>query len=364
MFCTKCGKKLEDNAVFCTGCGKPLEKQITPSTSGSMQEKQFLWQAFLPYVICALAGLMGFMKWIQIEIPFVGTFNGSYHIWSLVSLLKNVAEWTGENDIATAGLIVAIPVVLWIAGLVFTIVAVLVGVCADRKKMSGVLAIVASVFMTLSGAVYLFMVYWVKSQINEEMEDAFGIAIGGGIIKVPAWPWLMVVLGIMGVICAVLFLLTGKNIRAISNDHTRVGAVPQRVAIPTVMEAQQNGKNAPKKDSGILKSQSLGNTGFIVFQDISNNSKLYGSNFGNPIIMGRDETSCNIIIQGERSVSRKHCQIFRNGTMCYVEDLQSYNHTYVNEVIVSAPTPLKKGDRLRLGNLTLLVAECSMTGSI
>lgn len=341
-----------------------------------LSEKNFLWQNFIPYIICISATFTGFMKWIQIEIPFVGTFNGSYHIWSLISLLKNVEDWTGEDRIATVRLIVSIPMILWIVGGVLAVVSILIGICVKRKKVSGILSIVSSVFMLSSGSVYLFLVHWAKAKINEQMQDAFGIAIGGGVIKVPVWPGLMVFLGISGIVCSVLFLIIGmgtdekeqevsKNMDPMRNKKSQssilVNNQHQRSIASKKIGSQGDAHQTQKLNSEMQASQGYG---FIVFQDMKDTSKLYGANLENSVVVGRDPDGCNIIISGDRSVSRKHCRVFRNGMMCYVEDLQSYNHTYVNEILVSAPVPVKKGDYLRLGNLDLVVAECSMTGSL
>lgn len=59
----------------------------------------------------------------------------------------------------------------------------------------------------------------------------------------------------------------------------------------------------------------------------------------------------------EKGVSRQHCRItFRDG-LPYVEDLESTNRTYLNNLRLAprAPYPLHHGDELRLGVLMLRV---------
>jgi pSer/pThr/pTyr-binding forkhead associated (FHA) protein len=52
-------------------------------------------------------------------------------------------------------------------------------------------------------------------------------------------------------------------------------------------------------------------------------------------------------------VSQVHARVSRSGDELIVEDLGSTNGTYVNRVKVTAPTPLREGDRLQVGNFVL-----------
>lgn len=55
-------------------------------------------------------------------------------------------------------------------------------------------------------------------------------------------------------------------------------------------------------------------------------------------------------------VSRMHCSLLATETGLTVEDLQSTNGTYVNDRRVPQ-SPLREGDRLRLGRLELSVSR-------
>ncbi|MCS7273453.1 MAG: FHA domain-containing protein [Fimbriimonadales bacterium] len=63
-----------------------------------------------------------------------------------------------------------------------------------------------------------------------------------------------------------------------------------------------------------------------------------------------------IALTNDMSVSRRHAQIIRQGDQILIEDLSSTNGTYVNGVRITAPTPLKAGDTIQMGN-TILRAE-------
>lgn len=69
-----------------------------------------------------------------------------------------------------------------------------------------------------------------------------------------------------------------------------------------------------------------------------------------PLLIGRAD-DCGLTI-GNTSVSRRHCQIFRDGDSCTVEDLGSTNGVFVNGQKVQR-LGLRDGDRLRVGHCEL-----------
>lgn len=67
-----------------------------------------------------------------------------------------------------------------------------------------------------------------------------------------------------------------------------------------------------------------------------------------------------MVIQGDKSVSRKHCRFYRQDNSCYVEDLNSVNHTYLNGAIVEGSREIHVGDHLKFGMVEVVVAECEL----
>ena len=51
--------------------------------------------------------------------------------------------------------------------------------------------------------------------------------------------------------------------------------------------------------------------------------------------------------------SQLHARVFRRGSDLLVEDLGSTNGTYLNRKKVSAPVPLRAGDRLQVGRTVM-----------
>jgi predicted component of type VI protein secretion system len=55
-------------------------------------------------------------------------------------------------------------------------------------------------------------------------------------------------------------------------------------------------------------------------------------------------------------ISRQHCRFTLEQGQVYIQDLESYNGTYVNGRRISEPTPVHPGDELSLGPLCFRVA--------
>ncbi|MDW8267363.1 MAG: SpoIIE family protein phosphatase [Gemmataceae bacterium] len=67
---------------------------------------------------------------------------------------------------------------------------------------------------------------------------------------------------------------------------------------------------------------------------------------GERLLLGR-HPDCDVVIRGE-AVSREHAQITYADGKYYIEDLNSRNHTYVNERQITERTELKENDQIRI----------------
>src|SRR6266567_3444343 len=81
-----------------------------------------------------------------------------------------------------------------------------------------------------------------------------------------------------------------------------------------------------------------------------------------PVVIGR-ETSATLCI-ADASVSRRHSQIEKDAEEFVIEDLDSLNGTFVNDVPVKR-RKLKHGDRVRIGDsqLIFLMHDADMNSS-
>jgi pSer/pThr/pTyr-binding forkhead associated (FHA) protein len=78
------------------------------------------------------------------------------------------------------------------------------------------------------------------------------------------------------------------------------------------------------------------------------------SDFSDGFTIGRDEANALTLIDG--AVSRRHCVIRPEGEDFWVEDLDSHNHTFVNEAAIVRHL-LAVGDRIRLGGSELVFLQ-------
>jgi pSer/pThr/pTyr-binding forkhead associated (FHA) protein len=72
-----------------------------------------------------------------------------------------------------------------------------------------------------------------------------------------------------------------------------------------------------------------------------------------PFLIGR--RSDNDLSLPWAFISRRHCQFTQSGEEVLVQDLESYNGTYVNGRRASVPLPVRHGDELNLGPLVFRV---------
>ena len=72
--------------------------------------------------------------------------------------------------------------------------------------------------------------------------------------------------------------------------------------------------------------------------------------------IGRSGAS-DIVLKSDDFVSGQHAKLTRHGGLLYVEDAGSTNGTYVNDRKAIGATPLRSGDRVRVGSTTFRYAE-------
>jgi predicted component of type VI protein secretion system len=73
-----------------------------------------------------------------------------------------------------------------------------------------------------------------------------------------------------------------------------------------------------------------------------------------PFVIGRHrKNDCCLPVA---FVSRQHCQFLRQDDQVIIQDLESYNGTYLNGRRLRQPSPLRHGDELSLGPICFRVA--------
>ena len=94
-----------------------------------------------------------------------------------------------------------------------------------------------------------------------------------------------------------------------------------------------------------------GNTYHVVLTDVDSPMKSFQVPLNKSIVIGRKQEYCNIVLDYDKSVSGRHCQIEVCDGRFYLQDLQSANGTYVNGDKVLIETEIFSGNILKLGRL-------------
>jgi response regulator RpfG family c-di-GMP phosphodiesterase/pSer/pThr/pTyr-binding forkhead associated (FHA) protein len=81
---------------------------------------------------------------------------------------------------------------------------------------------------------------------------------------------------------------------------------------------------------------------------------------GNNLILGRDNAAG--VHLKDSGCSREHSEIFKIGEMYFIRDLGSRNGTYVNDNVITEEL-LREGDRILIGNSTLVFESNATTGN-
>ncbi len=87
-------------------------------------------------------------------------------------------------------------------------------------------------------------------------------------------------------------------------------------------------------------------------------SEKKGAEFPLPdeVTVGR-AGGCAVLLPDDSFVSQLHARVFRRDGSLFVEDLGSTNGTFLNGRKVTAPVPIRKGDKVQFGRTTLEVRK-------
>lgn len=99
----------------------------------------------------------------------------------------------------------------------------------------------------------------------------------------------------------------------------------------------------------------------LLWLDGQGNPRRRSLTGGRQIVVGRADEA-DLRLGHDSRASRRHAVVRREQDGWLVEDLGSLNGTQVNEGSVNAPTPIAPGDRVRVGDTTLLVVTLAVAG--
>jgi hypothetical protein len=88
-----------------------------------------------------------------------------------------------------------------------------------------------------------------------------------------------------------------------------------------------------------------------------------GRRAGRQLMLTKDETTvgraekCDLGLFGDNTIEKLHARILLKNNRYLVDDAETPGGTFVNDVRVSRPTPLKNGDAIRVGGCVLRFGE-------
>lgn len=92
---------------------------------------------------------------------------------------------------------------------------------------------------------------------------------------------------------------------------------------------------------------------YLVLTDTHIPGKSFRVPFNRDVVIGRSQTACQIVLDYDKSVSGRHCEIYTMGSKIMIKDLQSSNGTFVNGSRIFTDTELVSGNVITLGRLEM-----------
>lgn len=111
--------------------------------------------------------------------------------------------------------------------------------------------------------------------------------------------------------------------------------------------------NIPNDDGRTYMIWNNRNTYHVVLTDMHSMAKTFQVKLERSVIIGHKRGICDIVLDYEKSVSGKHCEITVQDGKFYLKDLQSTNGTYVNGSKVLSETEIFSGNIIKLGRLEM-----------
>lgn len=162
-------------------------------------------------------------------------------------------------------------------------------------------------------------------------------------------PLIAIIAAVVAIICIVIiiiFIIKGKK-KVIEHDE----ALPLANNDDTMIIGGRSGQTEILIEDDVSEKKRS-----VILRDIADSMRMFEVQLtSSGMIIGRSSDFSNIVIDYDKSVSRKHCRIFLKNGQVYIEDLSSGNKTYLNNVEISSPTVINNSDEIKIGRTRLKV---------
>ncbi len=126
---------------------------------------------------------------------------------------------------------------------------------------------------------------------------------------------------------------------------------PAKATSPQPQPAAQSARGGPSRPEPARSQRSD-----LRLKVVSSNGRGRVFDLGEELTVGR-APACGVALEEDTFASKLHARVYRRDKEVCVEDLGSTNGTYLNSERISAPTRLRRGDRLQVGQTVFEVVR-------
>lgn len=99
----------------------------------------------------------------------------------------------------------------------------------------------------------------------------------------------------------------------------------------------------------------LGGRYLLVLRDRANPGRIFRYPLDGHVVVGRNIDMVQIAVDYNRTVSGQHCEFYMKNNRCFIRDMNSINHTYLEGRIINGENEILSGSIVRIGEVEFSV---------
>jgi len=187
---------------------------------------------------------------------------------------------------------------------------------------------------------------------EEEAQDA---GDANALQRFARLPWILFIVLAVVLVAAVVLIVVFLSKRKSSKQSSQA-VLPDVPVTPASVKDETQILGSSGHTRLLIEQGAVPGYPRLVLIDIKQTNRRFESVLSAPVLLGRDNQKCQMVIDYDKSISRQHCRIYLDSGKLWVQDLGSANKTYVNDVVIAKPHILQERDVLRLGKVRFHVS--------
>lgn len=152
--------------------------------------------------------------------------------------------------------------------------------------------------------------------------------------------------GFVVLIAAVIVLVLYQKKKGAEQTKGKRKKEKKKPIVPLKPALQELPANKPAGNETVLLERRY----LLILQDKANRERIFRYPLDGHVIVGRNTDMVQIAIDDEgRTISGQHCEFYVSGNRCFLRDLNSVNHTYLDGRMVGQEMEVVTGNTVRLG---------------